>query len=230
MNINEQSVSKITKLPNPLERMQARLNPPDKQFNHPTFDNTEIDNDKARKLLVLWRCRAHKAAKAHYRATLESRLLNRILTILNAVASILILFMTNSEWVNKYLDDKNGQIIAQTAKMALDGSDVTISLAAVFLVLTTILQYIVRWGEKANDHKAAGAEFANLQRKIERYSIAKTYNMSMIHNINRTYNHISKSYPLVSAKKWQEAGKGHLNDMISQLENELQEESLITLA
>lgn len=183
---------------------------------------TPIDETQAKRLLLLWRCRSLRAVKAHYDASLGLRVWDGVLTGINALLSIMILFIANAEWVRVFLDGLNLHWFEYLETVSLRLSDVTISAVAALLVITTILQYILRWGEKSYDHKAAGGEFANLQRKIERYMLAKSVNMAMVHNINRNYNHISKSYPLVSTGRWMRAGKPRLNAAILRLEEELQ--------
>jgi hypothetical protein len=93
------------------------------------------------------------------------------------------------------------------------------------LVLTSVLHYVFRWEERARDHKAAGTEFANLQRKIERYSIGRFFKMSMLHNINREYNYISRSYPLVHRKVWKSPELKSVTERILSLEARLRARS-----
>ena len=187
-------------------------------------DKVNVDPDRAGKLLNLWKCRSHKAAKAHYLQALINKRRNLYITTINAMLSILVLFFANATWIDDFLGEKF-KIISDLAyvdsEIPITLYTMMASLLAVSLVITTIMQYILRWGESAADHRAAGGEFANLQRKIERYTISRTYNMSMIHNINRDYNHISKSYPLVNTNRWTKAGDGRLSDTITRLENEL---------
>ncbi len=59
-------------------------------------------------------------------------------------------------------------------------------------------------------HKLAANEFSNLKRKIERYLSIDDITNSLIHNINRDYNFISKHYPLVSRYMWTKALKSRV--------------------
>ena len=186
-----------------------------------SYDEAEIDQNRARCLMSLWRSRSLKAARAHYKESLSYRNLNRGLTLVNASLSIGILFVSNAVWVR--------DSIGAGASGSGARSEIVISLIAVGIVVTTIMQYILRFGEKANEHKAAGSEFANLQRRIERYLLATQVTMSMVHNVSRIYNQISKSSRLIPQKKWHNAGKGKINENIDKLETIFEEHPLAVL-
>lgn len=171
----------------------------------------EISEKKCEKLLNLWHKRSHKSAKVHYAASIIKFRWNRVLTIINAFASIFVLFFTNAIWIKNAISENGGEnyyIIAS-------------SITGVILVSTTILQYLLNFEDSANGHKMAAAEFSNLHRKIERYLVIKKFTMGMLHNINREYNYITKSYPIVSERLWNSANFGELQKQIRDAEVEL---------
>ena len=129
-----------------------------------SFDDIPIDVKGAENLLLLWRQRCHKSAKAHYRGSEGMFRRSAILTVVNTVFSIAILFFINADWIreNFFNTDDGKPIFSMLA-----------GISGLLLVLTTILQYIFRYSERAQDHKSAGSEFSNLQRKIERYLAGK---------------------------------------------------------
>jgi len=174
------------------------------------FDDEPLEKETASLLVILWILRAHKAARAHYHQASSYKYRGKWLTLINAFLSILILFVANTDWVKSVFPEKNSH-------------GVITSGLALLLVLTTIFQFILRWSEKTHQHRFAGAEFSNFQRKAERYSTAEEVNMSMLHNLNRDYNHITKSYPLTSSSIWSSAGDPDLNTQIAEIEMKLRE-------
>lgn len=174
-------------------------------------DIETINQHRAKVLLELWMVRAHKAARAHYTQAATHKDRNRNLTLTNASLAIGVLFFTNTNWVKDMfvhvLQDVGASFFYATT-----------SVLALFVVLTTILQFTVRWGERSEQHRFAGAAFSNLQKKCERYALVDKLKMSMIHNLNRDYNHITKSYPLVNSKIWKISGVDDLNNRIESLE------------
>lgn len=188
------------------------------------YDGTKVDEEVAKCLLCLWRLRALKAARAHYKQSLHLKTWDFAVIAVNAIFSILILFITNSQWVG----DGLSRIDIPYIKTGLDGAEVGLSMIALCLVMMTILQYIVGWGAKSEHHRAVGGQFADLQRRAERYLIAEITNMAMIHNVNRIYSQISRSSSLIPKKNWHSAGEDSekiqdknaksINDRISNLE------------
>lgn len=167
-------------------------------------------------LLELWMVRAHKAARAHYMQASIHRLKDMRLTIVNAVAAILVLYFSNASWIEELINgdsDTDNFLGDFTLYTMISG------LLAAIVVVTTILQFMKRWGERSDIHKLAGAEFSNFQRKTERYLLSNEINMAMIHNLNRDYNHATKIYPLVNSAIWDSAGESDLNNRIRDLES-----------
>ena len=180
-----------------------------------------ISAERAKCLLLLWTLRAHKSARAHYMQAVVFRAFDRFLTLLNAGLSIFILFFATldrdvshhraEDWIRS--DGVGGFL-------QLLGMIGPIGWAALALVVTTIFQFILRWGERNLQHKFAATEFSNLQRKAERYYLLSTLEMGALHNLNREYNHITKSYDMVHPSVWKAVGPG-LDESIERYEAEL---------
>lgn len=170
-----------------------------------------LDPKKAKILLELWMVRSHRAAKAHYTQASHHKYKDMVLTIINAVAAILVLYIANATWIADIMDGPTRE--GNSSKHAI-----LAGVLALVVVVTTILQFMKRWGERSDIHKLAGAEFSNFQRKTERYLLATSINMSMVHNLNRDYNHATKIYPLVNAEIWKNSAEGELGARISNLE------------
>jgi len=177
------------------------------------LDDIPIDVSKSRMILRLWKDRCHKGARAHYMTSEKMLWRSSILTTINAVASISVVVLVNAGWIQEYffrsLEDK--PIFAMIA-----------GLSGLLMVLATVLQYIYHWGDRSNAHKAAGSEFSNLQRKIERYLVADSIKMATIHNINRDYSYITKIYPLVPSRVWRHKKFLDLTNRIVTREGELE--------
>lgn len=78
---------------------------------------------------------------------------------------------------------------------------------ALLVVLSSAYQYISQFSNKAARHKQSAVEFANLRRKIERYSVQTTIHPEAVHALNRTYNSVAKHHPLVPDKIWDNSKK-----------------------
>lgn len=186
-------------------------------------------------LLTLWILKTQVVAKAHYQQAIIFHKRNLTLTIINAVASISVLFLANTGWIKNYFEfnpnlgkniSDNAFISSQVlevlmtiiAHITLLDYNVLTSITALAVVFTTICQFILRWSERTIQHRYAGNEFSNLLRKAERYKGYKHVNMSTVHNLNRDYNHVTKSYPLVSTKVWNARVLLPIRSEISELE------------
>jgi hypothetical protein len=143
-----------------------------------------------KRLLAEWKDRAFYAALAHYSSSESYELRNKILTITNMISAICVLFAANNK------------LITGNASFV---DDVVVAVASLFTVLSTAVQFLLRYEERSTQHKLAANEFSNLKRKIERYLSINEISNSLIHNINRDYNFISKNYPLVSHYIWKKA-------------------------
>lgn len=174
-----------------------------------------IDVGNARKLLLLWTYRAHKAASSHYHQSVRLRFGSFCLTVFNAFSAVAVLYFVNANWLPGVL----GGGEEGTVHLLFTG------VFGAMVVGTSILQFILKMDERQAVHREAGQEFSNLQRKIERYSLHSRFTMSLVHNISRDYNHITKSYPLVGRRIWQHGSRIRLNEQITNLETDLRDTS-----
>jgi hypothetical protein len=149
------------------------------------------DHNTRKQLLTAWKDRAFYAATAHYRASEKYEFRNKLLTLINIISAITVLFAANNK------------LLATNSSFA----QLVLAVASLFTVLSTAVQYLLRYEERAMQHKLAANEFSNLKRKIERYLSINDISNSLIHNLNRDYNFISKHYPLVSQYMWKRALK-----------------------
>jgi len=174
-------------------------------------DIGELDPQKAKFLLELWIVRAHRAANAHFWQASDHKYKAMVLTLINVVAAILVLYFSNSSWIEAFINgaEEGG---------ANSKYSIVAGVFALVVVITTIFQYMKRWDERSDNHKLAGSEFSNFQRKAERYALAKEVNMQMIHNLNRDYNNVMKNSPLVHKDIWKKTAANEHGDRIKHLE------------
>ena len=196
-----------------------------------------IDQVYGRKVLLLWKCRAHRAAVAHYAQSQSYKGWDFFLTVTNAMASLAVLFMTNAEWLKDLMSNNKPVELRKGSYEIINGGVVVYdlpnthllyiiltSIAGFVLVMTTILQYIRKDNENSKSHKTAGGEFSNLQRKIERYLLNEEFDMFLVHNINRDYSQITRSYKITdgkywSSKYWAKKGRNDLRDISETIRN-----------
>lgn len=179
-------------------------------------NGNEVKEDYLVDLLRLWVLRAQLAAKAHYEQATDFQWRNTLLTLANATATIGVLFFANAGWIEEFLDGKN-----DIGGVKLLDYEVALSVVALTVVFTTICQFIVRYSERTYQHRSAGNEYSNFLRKGERYLGLKNPTMNVVHNLNREYNHITKSYPLTSPKIWSNPDRDTLRKEILDLEERL---------
>lgn len=178
-------------------------------------DREWIDDARARKLLSLWTYRAHRAASAHYHESSALRKSKIRWTTFNAGFAIAVLYVVNADWIAN----------VDSIEFIPFDKQILLGVLSLLVVLTSIYQYILVFSEREILHREAGQEFSNLQRKIERYSLFQKMRMSMIHNVSRDYNHVTKSYPLTSRQVWQNADRSDLMQKIQQLEEDLRNDA-----
>lgn len=172
----------------------------------------DIDQAKTKKLLTLWMLRAHRAASCHYEQSSKFKRYNIFWTVLNVIFSIVLLFL-----VARLSNEPTESDVLKF------GLELVFGFFGLLLVLVGVVQFILRYPEQQDAHRQAGQEFANLQRKIERYSLVTEYSMVQVHNLSRDYNHITKSYPLVDRSIWTNRQKEKLIKQIQKLEDELRD-------
>lgn len=167
------------------------------------MDESEISRIKKTKMLKSWQDRATRASLAHYFQAQEYRTFDTGLTIFNLVAAISVLFLAN----NKLLDiDSNNQY------------QILLSIAGLAVVLSTTLQYVLRFEDKINDHKLAGNEFTEIKRKIEILLLGNEITEDCIHRIAVEHSHVAKNHRLVRNAIWEKIKYRHA-DAVKEIED-----------
>lgn len=77
-----------------------------------------------------------------------------------------------------------------------------LSIAGLAVVLSTTLQYVLRFEDKINDHKLAGNEFTEIKRKIEILLLGNEITEDCINRIAIEHSHVSKNHRLVRNPIW----------------------------
>lgn len=139
----------------------------------------------------MWNKRLLRSAAAHYMAAERHEFREMLLSLFNIIAAITVLFFSAAKDILEKLSNILG--------IDLDPIVPVLSLVVVSLSAT---QYIQQNAAKAAMHKAAGNEFSNLRRKLERYWTKESVHSEALHAFNRTYNQIVKSTPLVPKALW----------------------------
>lgn len=152
-------------------------------------------------LLLNWRCRAIRASHGQY---LAADLLARngtILTCINILTAIAVLFLTNNRFFALASDTTS--VNGDWSWLSNEG---LAALAGLFVVLSTALQYILRLDEKSKDSKRAGNDFTELKRRIETLLVNGTdINASTIAELELLHTHTSRYHAIVPRKIWRRA-------------------------
>lgn len=169
-------------------------------------DEFPIRQSYARCVLMMWKYRAWRNARAHYRVADRLRRHGVVIMVMHAVAAISVLGLANFD---HFFSDEHWKIFVSTAGIAA--------------VLIAIIQLLLRHESREQEHKFAAGEFSNLQRKLERYIGMPAYKMGLIHNINRELNFATKNYPSVPRSIWNKREKidEEIDDVIRALEKEV---------
>lgn len=168
------------------------------------------DEKCAASLLLTWRRRAIRASNAHYEASKSARKWGIFLTVMNVTFALVVLFLTN-----------NSILPAKILGMSID---LLTSLAGLLIVVTSVLQYILRFDEKARDNKTAGNDFSNIKRDIEEALIAKQITENLIKETKFAHAFASKSAPIVNSSQWKIAHEKAFKPLT---ENEVFEDQII---
>lgn len=165
-------------------------------FSQEGLSIRESPDPRVLKLVRMWNKRMLRSASAHYMAAERCEHRETILSIVNIVSAIFVLFLTAATKLVETLDDR------------IEGMDLSIlvPLASAIVVCSSAVQYIRQYSARASVHKQVGNEYSNLRRKLERYWTKSEIHPEALHAFNRAYNQISKSAPLVPKKIWIESG------------------------
>lgn len=149
-------------------------------------DDFQIRQRYARYILSMWKYRAWRNARAHYRTADQLRIRSVFFMLAHAIAAVTILGFSSLDFF--FAGHPEWKLL--------------VAIAALASVLLAIVQLLMRHEARSQQHKFAAGEFSNLQRKIERYLGLKSYKMGLIHNINRELNFVTKNYPAVPKSIW----------------------------
>ena len=152
---------------------------------------------RSKELFRLWAKRLLISSYAHYLAAERCEIREKWLLIINISTAILVLFFNANRAVLETL--------SQVIGMDETAIGLVVSLLSVLVVLSSAAQYILQYGTSAALHKLAGSEFSNLRRKIECYWTKGNLHPEAIHNLNRAYNMVNKTTPLVPPGIWPRA-------------------------
>lgn len=159
------------------------------------------------KMFRMWSKRLLRSAAAHYMAAERFEARDTLLTRINMVSAIAVLFFSTNQKIAAYLIEFFLWIfqfegVEYTGKISL-----LVPLFSLFVVLSSAWQYIAQYSKKAMEHKQAANEFSNLRRKIERYWTKDKIHLEAIHSLNRSYNATVKNPPIVPRGIWKKALK-----------------------
>lgn len=159
------------------------------------INSDETRKDRVAKVFRMWNKRLLRSAAAHYMAAELYETRETKLSVANIILAITVLFLSASKVIFDF--------------------DFTSSVPvfSLFVVLLSAYQYLRQYSSKASTHKQAGNEFANLRRKLERYWTKNELHPEAIHSINRAYNYIAKTPPLVPKKIWDDSLKIKLDEI-----------------
>jgi len=141
-----------------------------------------------RLLLTLWGLRCRRATIQHFRATHWFRILDSLLTTVNVISSISILF---AEAIS----------FSGTEK-----SNFYTIIAALVTVITATLQYILDYRIRWKTHERAAKGYGALNREIEALSSKETIDDNAIASVRTHYDHLTDSSPVVPAFFWDRPG------------------------
>ena len=168
-------------------------------------------------LLLTWRCRSIRASHGQYRAAGILSTYGIILTCINIVTAIAVLFLTN----NRFFAIASSTGTGENTDWSWFSSDGLTALAGLFVVLTTALQYILRLDEKSKDAKRAGNDFTEVKRRIEVMLVNGTeITATAINEIQTLHTHTSRYHSLVPKGIWRQAHKLGNKNILSELEFE----------
>ena len=155
-------------------------------------------------LALVWRRRAIRAGGAHYRASEYHASVGNALSVFNILSAIAVLFLTN----NKFFSSDAVQVATTTTpteSSLLANVDFWTAIAGLVIVLTTVLQYILRPEIKESEAKRAGADFTQIKREIEILLASGVIERGAVERLQVAHSHTSKNHSLVPARLWRKA-------------------------
>lgn len=171
---------------------------------------TELNQTSCLKLIGLWRDRARLMADKHYRAAHHAQTRGGLLTLFNATAAITVLALANTgEW--SYCD-----CVVLSNRFILP-------FASFCVVVSTLMQYLLRYDLRSSDHEKLAHRLSNFARKMERYIVEGQFQAGAIHNLSRRFSDITQSSIIIPGDIYvaDKESEAQLKNHILELESEL---------
>ena len=153
-------------------------------------------------LVKLWQNRMWRASFAHYVASDKYRRWHAALTIFNMVSAISVLFLSNNEVIRAGLTSNE-----------FAWTDYLLPAASLLTVLSSAIHYLVRFQERAEQHKHAGNEFSSLKRAVEKELTNEVITDEYITWLSNRYDAAALRYPHVPRPIWQSMMKKATNEI-----------------
>jgi len=150
--------------------------------------------------LELWRLRCLRATRMHYDSVTIYETRERFLTIGNVAASIAVLVLSTVHIIYGLDSLLFNSLIAVTSPI---------------IVVTSILQYVLDYKLRAQEHSHAGAGYAALNRKIESLT-ARQFTQDDLEKIRERLDALGQSSPVPQPQILQH--QSGLNEKIRALE------------
>lgn len=122
------------------------------------------------------------------------------MTCFNIVSAIAVLFFSNNRFFANGFQLENSSIF-------LGPSDLYTAIASLFVVLTTALQYVLKFEAKAKDAKSAGTDFTSIKREIELLLSDYEVHLEKARSIQISHTHASRNHELVPRRIWRAASE-----------------------
>lgn len=152
-----------------------------------------------------WKMVCIVLGKAHVSASERYAKRRTSITIVNIFASVMVLFLSLSSdlqaIINYYVDFSFIQYShSYGAQFQVSSAKIAAGFAGAIVVVSSMIQYHLRYEERHIEHKIAGIEYFNLHKKIERMQSASDISNESMHNINKQMNYINKFTPPLAEK------------------------------
>jgi hypothetical protein len=145
-------------------------------------------------LLKYWWLSAFLGGLVHTMLSYRCARRKNVLTVINIASAILVLLFSISPSMrttaNVLFSSWNFSLYDQRVYAA----DILANVSAAFVVISTMLQYYLRYEERHLEHRAAAVEYFNLANKIRRVS-KRGHTAEDAHSLNTHLNFLNKGAP-----------------------------------
>lgn len=168
-------------------------------------NSEEFNSASARfELAKLWHERLRRTSWVHYLVSDKYKWLHSTLTIFNIVSAISVLFFANNS-IFQYGISYFDQINKNTPNISW--AYYLLALASLFTVLSSAVHYLMRYQERAEQHRQAGNEFAILKRSIEIELTSDEISREFILKTSQKYDDCAHRFPHVPRGFWEKCMK-----------------------